>query len=63
LGIPILGEWPGMIDWVAISLISAGVYIVSGGPLPRLRKWSRGKGIAFAVLFWQATTDDDEHSW
>ncbi len=38
LGIPILGEWPKPIDWTAISLISAGVYIVSGGPLPR---WSR----------------------
>lgn len=36
LGIPILGEWPTPIDWTAISLISAGVYIVSGGPLPRL---------------------------
>ena len=24
LGIPILGEWPSMIDWAAISLISAG---------------------------------------
>jgi drug/metabolite transporter (DMT)-like permease len=38
LGIPILGEWPGMIDWAAISLTSAGVYVVSGGPLPRLRE-------------------------
>jgi drug/metabolite transporter (DMT)-like permease len=38
LGIPILGEWPKPIDWLAISLISAGVYVVSGGPLPR---WSR----------------------
>jgi drug/metabolite transporter (DMT)-like permease len=38
LGIPILGEWPKPIDWMAIGLISAGVYIVSGGPLPR---WSR----------------------
>jgi drug/metabolite transporter (DMT)-like permease len=37
LGIPILGEWPEMSDWAAIGLISAGVYIVSGGPLPRLR--------------------------
>jgi drug/metabolite transporter (DMT)-like permease len=35
LGIPILGEWPTMLDWAAISLISAGVYIVSGGPIPR----------------------------
>ena len=37
LAIPILGEWPKPIDWVAIGLISAGVYIVSGGPLPRAR--------------------------
>jgi drug/metabolite transporter (DMT)-like permease len=36
LAIPILGEWPTPIDWAAIGLISAGVYIVSGGPLPRL---------------------------
>src|ERR1700740_507799 len=35
LGIPILGEWPTMLDWAAISLISIGVYIVSGGPIPR----------------------------
>lgn len=35
LGIPILGEWPTMLDWVAISQISAGVYIVSGGPISR----------------------------
>jgi drug/metabolite transporter (DMT)-like permease len=34
LAIPILGEWPGAIDWTAIVLISAGVYFVSGGPLP-----------------------------
>jgi drug/metabolite transporter (DMT)-like permease len=38
LGIPIHGEWPKPIDWTAISLISAGVYIVSGGPLPRLSR-------------------------
>jgi drug/metabolite transporter (DMT)-like permease len=35
LAIPILGEWPQNQDWAAIVLISAGVYIVSGGPLPR----------------------------
>jgi drug/metabolite transporter (DMT)-like permease len=34
LAIPILGEWPTTMDWIAIILISAGVYIVSGGPLP-----------------------------
>jgi drug/metabolite transporter (DMT)-like permease len=38
LGIPILGEWPNVLDWLAISLISAGVYIVSGGPIPRFRE-------------------------
>jgi drug/metabolite transporter (DMT)-like permease len=38
LGIPILGEWPKPIDWMAISLISAGVYIVSGAPLPRFSR-------------------------
>jgi drug/metabolite transporter (DMT)-like permease len=35
LAIPILGEWPTLSDWGAISLISIGVYIVSGGPMPR----------------------------
>jgi drug/metabolite transporter (DMT)-like permease len=32
--IPILGEWPNETDWVAIALISGGVYLASGGPLP-----------------------------
>jgi drug/metabolite transporter (DMT)-like permease len=35
IAIPILGEWPQYRDWAAIVLISVGVYIVSGGPLPR----------------------------
>ena len=34
LGIPVLGEWPSTIDWISITLISLGVYLVSGGPLP-----------------------------
>jgi drug/metabolite transporter (DMT)-like permease len=38
LAIPVLGEWPKPIDWMAIGLISAGVYTVSGGPLPRLSR-------------------------
>jgi drug/metabolite transporter (DMT)-like permease len=38
MAIPILGEWPQKLDWAAIVLISAGVYIVSGGPLPRWLK-------------------------
>ena len=37
MAIPILGEWPSAIDWTAIALISIGVYVVSGGPLPRAR--------------------------
>ena len=34
MGIPILGELPSTVDWVAIVAISMGVYVVSGGPLP-----------------------------
>jgi drug/metabolite transporter (DMT)-like permease len=45
LGIPILGEWPTTIDWIASVLISAGVYVVSGGPLPGQRDV---KGVADA---------------
>jgi drug/metabolite transporter (DMT)-like permease len=33
--IPLLAEWPTETGWVAIVLISAGVYLASGGPLPR----------------------------
>jgi drug/metabolite transporter (DMT)-like permease len=32
--IPLLAEWPNETDWVGIVLISAGVYLASGGPLP-----------------------------
>jgi drug/metabolite transporter (DMT)-like permease len=32
--IPLLGEWPATHDWIAIFLISGGVYVASGGPLP-----------------------------
>ena len=38
LAIPVLGEWPATLDWVAMLMISAGVYIASGGPLPNRRK-------------------------
>jgi drug/metabolite transporter (DMT)-like permease len=38
MGIAILGEWPSAIDWTAIAMISVGVYAVSGGPLPILRR-------------------------
>lgn len=33
--IPVLGEWPRAYEWAAIVFISAGVYAVSGGPLPQ----------------------------
>ena len=32
--IPLLGEWPNGTDWVGIALVSVGVYLASGGPLP-----------------------------
>ena len=34
LAIPILHEWPSLTDWIGIAVISAGVYLASGGPLP-----------------------------
>jgi drug/metabolite transporter (DMT)-like permease len=37
LAIPVLGEWPAPGDWIAMLLISGGVYIASGGPLPARR--------------------------
>lgn len=37
VSIPLLGEWPATSDWLAILLISAGVYIASGG-LARVRR-------------------------
>lgn len=33
LAIPILGEWPATSDWIAMLLISGGVYVASGGLL------------------------------
>lgn len=48
LAIPILGEWPATSDWLAMLLISGGVYVASGAPLPvRLLEKAReiaGKG-------------------
>jgi drug/metabolite transporter (DMT)-like permease len=38
LAIPVLGEWPSATDWLAITVISVGVYLLSGGPLP----WALG---------------------
>jgi drug/metabolite transporter (DMT)-like permease len=38
LAIPLLGEWPTASGWVGIVLISAGVYLASGGPLSVMRR-------------------------
>lgn len=35
MAIPLLGEWPNVTDWLAIVLISGGVYLTSGGPIAR----------------------------
>ena len=34
MAIPALGEWPTAIDWLAIVIITAGVYLASGAPAP-----------------------------
>jgi drug/metabolite transporter (DMT)-like permease len=34
IAIPVLAEWPTASSWIAIALISVGVYLASGGPLP-----------------------------
>jgi drug/metabolite transporter (DMT)-like permease len=41
MAIPALGEWPTSIDWLAIGMTSAGVYLASGAPLPDGRPKSR----------------------
>ena len=41
LAIPLLREWPTAIGWIAIIVISLGVYFVSGGPLPG--RWARAR--------------------
>jgi drug/metabolite transporter (DMT)-like permease len=42
--IPLLGEWPSEADWLGIILISAGVYLASGGPLPGSKRPPSGAG-------------------
>jgi drug/metabolite transporter (DMT)-like permease len=37
MAIPVLGEWPSSVAWVAILIIATGVYLASGGPLPATR--------------------------
>jgi drug/metabolite transporter (DMT)-like permease len=42
LAIPLLGEWPTASGWGAIILISGGVYLASGGPLPVILPREKG---------------------
>jgi drug/metabolite transporter (DMT)-like permease len=41
---PLLDEWPYETDWVGIALISTGVYLTSGGPLPSRNPKPRSVG-------------------
>jgi len=41
MAIAVLNEWPAPIDWAVITLITVGVYLAGGGPLPRRRSWVR----------------------
>jgi drug/metabolite transporter (DMT)-like permease len=43
MAIPLLGEWPAPSDWLAIVVISAGVYLAGGGPLPRRVRLTRSR--------------------
>jgi len=40
--IPLLGEWPAPLDWLGVAVISTGVYLATGGPVPALRKPATG---------------------
>jgi drug/metabolite transporter (DMT)-like permease len=40
MAIPALGEWPSRVDWVAITIITVGVYLASGAPLRVLSRQS-----------------------
>ncbi len=40
--IPLLGEWPAPLDWLGVAVISTGVYLATGGPLPGFVRFSSG---------------------
>ena len=41
MAISILGDWPSTLDWIAIVVISVGVYVVTSGPRPAGRASGR----------------------
>lgn len=45
LTIPLLDEWPNKTDWVGVVLISAGVYLTSGGGASQLEFQKRKRRI------------------
>jgi drug/metabolite transporter (DMT)-like permease len=45
MAIPALGEWPTSIDWLAIGMITAGVYLASGAPVPGGTRKSRTQSV------------------
>jgi len=49
MGIPALGELPSSVVWAGIIIITAGVYLASGGPLPTLRLRPSGWRAAAAL--------------
>jgi len=48
-----LSEWPAPVDWAANTLITVGVYLAGGGPLPRRtldgKSGGRGIGVAYST--------------
>jgi drug/metabolite transporter (DMT)-like permease len=41
--VPLLGEWPDEGDWIGIAVVSVGVYLASGGPLPNRARGKRSR--------------------
>lgn len=41
LAIPLLGEWPAPLDWLGVAIISTGVYLATGAPLPAFLRPAR----------------------
>jgi drug/metabolite transporter (DMT)-like permease len=66
IAIPLLGESPTTSGWIGIGLISAGVYLASGGPLPVVMA-RRGNGasadsglsISYRRYLWSRTPHRD----
>jgi drug/metabolite transporter (DMT)-like permease len=52
MAIPALGERPTAMDWLAIGIITAGVYLASGAPVPR---WTAKTGRGSSRARCQAT--------